>query len=466
MASITGTSAPNTLTGTHRNDILRGLGGSDILIGLAGSDWLEGGLGADAMSGGAGHDTYLVDDRRDRVVESTGAGVDLVLASVTHALAANVDNLTLTGAAVSAGTGNGLANLIRGNNAANLLRGLGGNDTLFGLPGADRLNGGPGADTMSGGDGSDSYVVDHAADRTIERAGAGIDHVLSSVGRALGAHLENLTLTGAAAIAGGGNGLANVITGNGGDNRLSGQAGNDTVLGGGGRDLVDGGAGADHMAGGAGDDTYVVDAPGDTVRELPGQGSDTIRSSIPMILAADVENLQLAGPLAIDGAGNELRNQLIGNNAANRLSGGAGADILIGAGDHDTLTGGTGADHFVYRAVSEAPLLISVPGVLTLHAEMLVDFSRAEGDRIDLSPIDANSKAGGQQAFIFTDVFHAVAGELITRPVITSTIAFPPDLPQFAAFTVASGDVDGDGNADFDIVKPGSVSFATGDFIL
>src|SRR5687767_110264 len=116
MASITGTNGPNTITGTIRTDILRGLAGNDTLFGLAGRDALEGGLGADRMFGGAGNDTYVVDNVGDRVVESAGAGIDRVLASITYTLGAHVENLTLTGAAAITGTGNGLNNVVRGNN--------------------------------------------------------------------------------------------------------------------------------------------------------------------------------------------------------------------------------------------------------------------------------------------------------------------------------------------------------------
>jgi hypothetical protein len=56
----------------------------------------------------------------------------------------------------------------------------------------------------------------------IEDAGAGTDFVQSSVSYALGANIENLTLTGTAAIDGSGNELNNVIIGNAGANALSG----------------------------------------------------------------------------------------------------------------------------------------------------------------------------------------------------------------------------------------------------
>jgi serralysin len=71
---------------------------------------------------------------------------------------------------------------------------------------------------------------------------------MSSVTRNLTAHLENLILTGDAAINGAGNALNNVITGNSGANTLFGLDGADTL---------DGGLGADTLQGGAHADTYV-----------------------------------------------------------------------------------------------------------------------------------------------------------------------------------------------------------------
>jgi hypothetical protein len=53
---------------------------------------------------------------------------------------------------------------------------------------------------------------------SVEDAGSGIDLVQASVSLRLGANVENLTLTGTAAINGTGNELNNVITGNGGAN--------------------------------------------------------------------------------------------------------------------------------------------------------------------------------------------------------------------------------------------------------
>lgn len=71
--------------------------------------------------------------------------------------------------------------------------------------------------------------------------------------------MENLTLTGSAAINGTGNALNNTLTGNNGANVLIGLAGLDTLVGGTGNDQLSGGAGNDSLGGGGGVDRFVFD---------------------------------------------------------------------------------------------------------------------------------------------------------------------------------------------------------------
>ncbi len=380
---ITGNGLDNTLSGLGGADTLHGgqgddslLGGADddVLNGGTGADRLDGGTGADAMTGGTGADTYVVDDAGDTVVEGVGAGADTVEASISYILAANVEDLLLTGGAAINGTGNGLNNLITGNGAANvldggdgedLLKGGLGDDDLTGGAGADTMNGGGGADAMAGGTGDDYYYVNEAGDVVDETGGDGTDTVGSFINYTLTAGVENLTLlsSGGAAFNGVGNGLNNVISGNGLDNVLAGLGGRDTLhgeqgddvlLGGDGNDVLDGGTGADRlnggtgadaMTGGTGADTYVVDDAGDTVIELVGAGTDTVETSISYTLTANVENLTLLGNgAAVTGTGNSLNNIITGNSAANTLSGLDGADTLYGWAGNDTLLGGNGTD--------------------------------------------------------------------------------------------------------------------------
>ena len=65
------------------------------------------------------------------------------------------------------------------------------------------------------------------------------------------------------------------------------------------------------------------------------------------------EELNLTGTGAINGTGNELDNELIGNSNANILTGGSGNDILDGGIGVDTLSGGLGNDTYKVDVVSD-----------------------------------------------------------------------------------------------------------------
>ena len=316
--ALTGTAAVNATGNTLTNR----LWGNDA------ANRIDGGTGADTMSGRGGNDTYVVDNALDIVVEAMGGGVDTVEAGITYALAANVENLTLTGTTAINATGNELDNLLTGNAAANALTGGAGNDAL---------NGGAGNDSMAGGLGNDSYTVDSVSDVITEAVNEGTDSVTASVTWTLGANVENLTLSGATNLNGTGNALDNVIVGNAGNNTLSGGAGND---------VLDGGAGTDTMTGSTGNDVYRIDATRDKATENTGEGIDRIESSITWALGANFEDLTLTGNAIVDGTGNTLDNVLIGNAAANVLTGGAGNDTLDGGAGNDTLVGGAGADTY------------------------------------------------------------------------------------------------------------------------
>ncbi|MUH00351.1 hypothetical protein F7734_52020 [Scytonema sp. UIC 10036] len=245
-----------TLTG----NAISGTGNSvgNRIVGNAQNNILNGGTGSDTMEGGIGDDTYIVDTTSDLITENTSSGTDTIEASVSFSIAglANVENLTLTGSAIS-GTGNSLNNVINGNAQNNTLNGGAGNDTLNGGAGNDTLDGSTGNDVLSGGDGDDTYTVDSASDSITEATNAGTDTVNSSISWTLGDNLENLTLTGNSTIDGIGNALNNTITANSVSNNLFGHDGNDNLTGGVGNDLLDGGTGDDTLIGGSGNDTLI-----------------------------------------------------------------------------------------------------------------------------------------------------------------------------------------------------------------
>ncbi|MGE5564332.1 MAG: tail fiber protein [Bacillota bacterium] len=489
---VNDTDAGATFHGANQADLLNGHGGADTIYGHDGNDQIDGGTGADTMFGGLGNDSFFVDNASDIVAEFGGEGVDTINSIISFTLPANVENLTLLGAAAINATGNADANTLTGNVAANVLSGGDGNDTLLGGSGNDTLKGGfgndvlngqAGNDAMAGGAGNDSYGVDTIGDTVTESGGNGTDTVNSTISWTLGANVENLTLFGSGNLDGTGNGLANVITGNSGANHLAGLDGNDTLKGGGGNDTLDGGTGsdvldgqlgADAMTGGIGNDTYGVDNVLDSIVENPGEGIDTVNSTISWTLGANLETLVLAGTGDIAGTGNELANILTGNSGANQLSGlagddqlkggigndtlygglgndvlngGAGDDWIEGGGARDIVTGAGGADRFVFRDGDYG-------GATAAWCDTIKDFSQADGDKIDLQFTDANGLAGGDQAFTFigTDAFGHTAGELRYE--------------QISGKTFVEGDTDGDGNADFMICLTGTVALSSGDFAL
>jgi len=226
----------------------------NILVGNTAANRLDGGLGADEMYGGLGSDTYAVDDLGDLVVETSAAGgTDRVWSSISYTLTDYVEYLNLSelGGDID-GTGNTLNNRLTGNSGDN------------------RLDGGAGSDTMIGGAGNDTYVVSSTKD-VVQEDGDGVDTVESSVSFSLSLHaqVENLTLTGAAAINGTGNALDNAITGNGSANTLIGGWGDDTLVGGVGQDRLSGGNDSDVF------DFNAVSELGDTITDFT-KGLDQI----------------------------------------------------------------------------------------------------------------------------------------------------------------------------------------------
>jgi Ca2+-binding RTX toxin-like protein len=197
------------------------------------------------------------------------------------------------------------------------------------------------------------------------------------------------------------NGIGDIeLVGGGGDDRLAGIDGDDSLYGGDGDDSLHGGAGDDRLSGGSGDDT------------LEGGDNDDF---------------------------------LIGGAGDDSLDGGADDDVLVGGPGNDILKGGDGADRFVFDEAS---------GSASTTADLVFDFNAFDGDKIDVSAIDANSWTLEDDAFAFIgdNAFSGTAGEL-----------------RFADNTyygVLEGDLNGDGAADFGLGLLGVSALMTDDFIL
>ncbi len=373
---IVGNASVNTLTGNDGNDVLEGGAANDTLSGGNGNDALDGGIGNDSMTGGLGDDTFIVDSTTDVVTEAGAGGTDTVKTGVTLTiLAANVENLVLTGSATINATGNILDNVITGNEAANTLDGGAGNDTIDGAAGNDTFIAGAGNDVFVGGDGVDTLNLSGShLDYQFTDLGGGVTEVKdlrgsSPDGTKKFAGIEKIVFLGDVAPSGGiisGTNDADSLAGDSGDNLILGLIGNDTITGDAGNDVLNGGLGKDSLTGGLGNDTYVVDQVGDTVLELSGEGTDTVVASISYALGENFENLLLIGPDSINATGNTDANTITGNAGDNLIDGGAGIDVMVG---------GKGNDTYVVDQTGETVTELTSEGTDTVRAAINYDIS-------------------------------------------------------------------------------------------
>ena len=124
---------------------------------------------------------------------------------------------------------------------------------------------------------------------------------------------------------------------------------------------------------------------------------------------------------------------------------GPGNDTLIANQAANRLTGGAGADTFRWHSAADAGL--------AGQADTVTDFAPG-GDRIDLSAIDAISGTSSNDAFTFigTSAFSGVAGQL--RYAVEG------------GDVRIQGDLDGNGVADMEILLTGVTSLTTSEFFL
>jgi Ca2+-binding RTX toxin-like protein len=510
IENATGGSGDDVLIGNEAANVLTGNGGNDVFMGGGGADLLDGGAGADSMAGGAGNDLYFVDNSSDSVTEAAGEGTDEVrTALAVYVLAANVETLTGTSATGQVLTGNAANNLVNagsGDDVLHLWVG-GGNDIVNAGAGLDNIFFGAtltAADVVNGGAGVDTLVVQGPyGSLTLTANITQIENVSILGGNNInfgepGTNRYDYVLTTnnanfAAGVQARINGSALLVDE---DFTFDGSAETDASF------VVYGGKGKDTLLGGFGNDIFIYPEerfqPGDTVNGGPGgydgiffRGNYTIDFNAPGYfgLMTGIENMTLTsatderyargggtefdynitladnmllpgveltvsgallmatetmildGSLEMDGTF-----RLFGGKAADTLKGGAKNDLIHGNQGADTLSGGGGADAFRYQNVLESN------GPSRDH---ILDFTPGT-DKIELDRIDANTLAGGNQAFtwIGSNAFSNSAGELR---------AF-----QSGGIWIVEGDINGDGFADLVIALTlqGPTPLGAGDFLL
>lgn len=362
------------------------------------------GAASDHIVGGGGNDLINC----GRVVADVldgGGGFDVV--SFASAGQSVTVSLLLQGQSQDVGSGHSvtISNFegLEGSPHADVLTGDGNANWIYTDGGNDTVHAGAGNDFVIMDDFSaDTVTLDGGADNDTLSFEfffqSGVTFSLAQQGVAQAAGVTTVTATG----------FENLVGTDAFDDTLSGDGNANQLFGGGGNDVLSGGNGNDALYG---DGAY---GPKYTDADQIGFAGFTITET---------------------GSGNDV------------LNGGAGKDKLVGGLGVDTLTGGTGADKFVFETAQDS-------GVGAGNRDVITDFSHADGDKIDLHLIDADTMQDGDQAFhLGGSSFTHSAGELI-------------QFSDGSGNTVLAGDVNGDGVADFEIQLAHAPVLVTGDFVL
>ncbi|CAN7632327.1 calcium-binding protein [Pararhizobium sp. LjRoot238] len=426
LNTIYGLGGDDYLTGGYLRDIIYGDAGSDTLIGGDGTDILSGGADNDYLHGQEGSDNLYGNNGDDYL--SGGDGADTI----------DTGNGTDT---VYAGTGDDTVYLF--GEGLKTAYGGAGDDSFFAYIGTDAIYGDQGVDLVNY-----SY------------ANAGVTINLQG-GRGAGDIAEGDTYRSIEDIIG--SFYNDRLNGNGAYNTISGGNGNDVIMGGAGGDELDGGADVDTLS-------YSTSSAAVNVDLQTGIASGGHADGDSFFNFEDIAGSAFNDALYGDAGANLIQGQggndsLYGRDGADRLYGLAGADALDGGAGDDTLSGGddndalygntgrdllyggAGADRFVFKNAADT-------GVSGALQDVIMDFVAAQGDKIDVSGIDANTSASGNQAFSFigTAAFHGISGELRYQISGTSTYVY--------------GDVNGDKAIDFAIRVNDDIALTSGNFIL
>jgi Ca2+-binding RTX toxin-like protein len=283
-------------------------------------------------------------------------------------------------------------------------------NTFLPAPGNQLISGQTGTDTFDASGAPAGVTVNLSTGEARNGTFIGIDRLLS---------IENVI----------GSDFNDTITGDDFDNVLQGGAGNDKIRGGAGNDTITGGSGVNFLRGNDGDDVITGGDEGDQLFGDAGNDSITGGAGVDDIRGG-IGNDTLNG-----GGGNDT---ILGGDGADTINGGDGDDTIIGGDGQDTMSGGAGADCFIFNAITDSTLAAS---------DLILDFVYADDDRIDLSPIDANTTVAGDEAFTWIGVNTAftAAGQLRAASGSAGT-------------WLVEGNVNADSAADFRIIVTASTS--------
>jgi Ca2+-binding RTX toxin-like protein len=425
--SIEGYAGFDRLYGGVGDDVLNGGGDLDELYGDAGNDSLYGGLGNDKLEGGDGVDFFGLQDVGDDNAAG-GAGTDVFYFGAAYTSADKAD-----------GDGDRDVLILQGNYTTTLS-----GSSIVEMEAISLQSGGV---TRWGDTANNSY--DYSITTADSLVTSAVQMLVNAQSLRAG---EDFTFNGSAET----DGMFLVYGGHGVDT-LKGGAGPDVFFFEGARlqsgDSIDGGAGRDAIIVSSGDGTNIINLAAMTLTSIEAisfnaryatdptarpsyvvsVGNNNVAAGATLILNAS-SLTDPAQTVSISGAGVAGGNLILFGGAGNdALTGGEGADLIMGGGGADNLHAGPGqaADTFRYDSVGD-----STPAAF----DFILGF-KPWADRIDLSRIDADSFAAGDQAFhwIGNTAFSALgadsAGELRAYQVTDNWYV--------------EGDTNGDGAADF-----------------
>jgi Ca2+-binding RTX toxin-like protein len=302
---------------------------ADVLTAGAGADTLIAGSAIDTLIAGTGNTTFVINNLGDVIRESSATSSNTVNSSVSYSLPTDINSLVLTGTSSLVGTANAANDSLTGNSGAS---------TLIGGAGVDTLVAGAGVNTLVGGAGNTTFVLNNVADVVVDTSTTATNTAMSSVSYSLPTNVNNLILTGTAALTGIANNFSDELVGN---------AGADSLVAGSGFDILVAGSGADTLVAGSGPDYLIVNSAADVLQIGAGHGVVTVDASLNYTLPTNVSELQLTGTANLTGTGNGASGTIVGNSGRDSLISGAGFETLMAGLGIDTLIGNSAGDVFI-----------------------------------------------------------------------------------------------------------------------
>jgi Ca2+-binding RTX toxin-like protein len=194
--------------------------------------------------------------------------------------------------------------------------------------------------------------------------------------------------------------------------------------------------------------------------QSPVGNQENQSSSVSATLTAGARNLTLTGTALINGTGNALDNVINGNSAANELRGEAGNDSLDGKAGNDLLDGGAGRDQLTGGSGADRFRFATAGAFGTAQADRITDFSRSEGDRIELSRSAFGLAAGASLSF------QTVSNDADLSRALGSSTLLIQDLRDGSILFNQNGSAAGMGQGGVFAVVSQGLTLQAGDFAL